>query len=453
MAQGDSGIRNGAPRSSSRTFITKMLLVDRVQNKWAKSILGTISTTVILSFLTLVATTLYHEARQFLSEIQNISQEEALAVARQNIGADTVDAIPFRNIDSDQQYIAVITKTPDDERPGCVPPVWTVHLLEGTEGMYHEVPDLRMKACDFKGVPNVDYSTYEGNHFPEWYRKKLFSVIDVDDDGNKEVHSVVREGGMGSGYTFRVDVYSSLERRHYWLAAVGEFSSPMLTYDTSTNLAQNSKVAGWMQEKARNLTFNKPVGKTTTPDEQERLYKEAVEEWLRANGRGFYEGKVDVREHPGDIPSLGSTVACSVDDEGFRWLSYFKGALFGYDESRHTYFVVYVPYSEYGWVDRMVAGKRYLWLEVGTNDGILAFDKESRALKIVPVPELSNFVKETTSQSGETYPIRLHDEDYRGLNVSDGSLRLGNTRLTLPAYIKTEEELAGATVCNAGYHI
>jgi hypothetical protein len=277
-------------------------------------------------------------------------------------------------------------------------------------------------------------------------------VLDIDGDGNEEVYSVVREGGMGSGYTFRIDVYSSLDKRRYWLAAEGEFSSPMLTYDSSANLAQNSQVAGWIQEKARNLTFNKPAEKTTTPDEQVRLYKEAVEEWLKANGRGFYEGKVDVREYPGNIPSLGSTVACSVDDEGFRWLSYFKGALFGYDESHHTYFVVYVPSSEYGWVDRMVAGRRYLWLEVGTHDGILAFDKVSRALKIVPVPELSTFVTETTSQSGQTYPVRIYDEDYKGLNVSDRSLYLGNTRLTLPAYIKSEDELANATVCNAGYH-
>jgi hypothetical protein len=100
----------------------------------------------------------------------------------------------------------------------------------------------------------------------------------------------------------------------------------------------------------------------------------------------------------------------------------------------------------------MVAGRRYLWLEVGTHDGILAFDKVSRALKIVPVPELSTFVTETTSQSGQTYPVRIYDEDYKGLNVSDRSLYLGNTRLTLPAYIKSEDELANATVCNAGYH-
>src|SRR5215210_6184824 len=107
--------------------------------------------------------------------------------------------------------------------------------------------------------------------------------MDVDDDGNNEVFSVVREGGVGSGYSFRVDVYSSLERRRYWLEAVGEFSSPMLTIDTSTNLAQNPEVAGRMQEKARDLTFNKPVDKTTKADEQVRLYMEAVEEWLRAN--------------------------------------------------------------------------------------------------------------------------------------------------------------------------
>jgi hypothetical protein len=37
-------------------------------------------------------------------------------------------------------------------------------------------------------------------------------VLDIDGDGNEEVYSVVREGGMGSGYTFRIDVYSSLDK-------------------------------------------------------------------------------------------------------------------------------------------------------------------------------------------------------------------------------------------------
>jgi hypothetical protein len=59
MAQSDSATRNDAPRSSTKRVITKLLLVDKVQNKWAKSILGAISTTVIISLLTLVATTLY----------------------------------------------------------------------------------------------------------------------------------------------------------------------------------------------------------------------------------------------------------------------------------------------------------------------------------------------------------------------------------------------------------
>jgi hypothetical protein len=180
--------------------------------------------------------------------------------------------------------------------------------------MYHEIPDLNMKACDFMGVPDVDYSTYEGKSVPEWYRKRLFGVLDMDDDGNREVYSVVREGGVGSVYSFRIDVYSSLAKKHYWLMAVGEFTSPMLTYDSPTNLAQTPEISGWIQEKARDLTYNKPADETTTPDEQ-RLYKEAVEEWLRTNGRGFYEGKVDVRQYPGNLPWQEDSVACSVDDD------------------------------------------------------------------------------------------------------------------------------------------
>jgi hypothetical protein len=94
--------------------------VDRVQNKLAKFVIGAVSGAVIVSLFSFGVRWTYQEVTQWLSDRQNIDHEEALKVARQYVGVNTVKAIPFRNERDDQQYIAVSTKLPEVGGPLCI---------------------------------------------------------------------------------------------------------------------------------------------------------------------------------------------------------------------------------------------------------------------------------------------------------------------------------------------
>jgi hypothetical protein len=430
-----------------KRFLRKLFLVDRVHNKWARSLIGAIITALILTALGWTAKFMYESVKLRLSEAQNISEEEALAIARTYVGAPAVKAIPFRNISSDEQYIAVAATPPGSECSTSdaicgrrisllegTDLLETTDLPRGTDIGYHKVPDLDMLARDF------------GKRDPS------FGVLDIDDDGNKEVYSIFRETTAGSSYEYEMNVYSSLEGELYWLRVRGEYSSPArLTY--SSDIERNAKIYHWMLKKAGDLSYFQ----TGLPGESAKMksYRDAVLEWPINHGRGFYKGPLDIREFRGKLPSIGG---CSVDDGKYKWFSLFKGPIVGHNKSKDSSFIVYVPYSEYGWVDRMVVGKRYLWLGIVTDGKIIVFDKESPALKTLPVPELATSQQEKfvpTTESGYTLPNTLDG----AFDVSDSSLyvirytynnsnRLHSkrVRLTLPDYI-TEDEFANATSC------
>jgi len=171
-------------------------------------------------------------------------------------------------------------------------------------------------------------------------------------------------------------------------------------------------------------------------------YEEAVQNWLRNNGRGFYEGSIEVRKYKGELPRP-EQIICSVDDDTHRWVSYLKGPVVGYSKAEHAYFVVYVPWSAYGWVSNIIVGARYLWLGVGTNEGILVYDKKVGALKIMPVPGVSDKGYEYTSPTGAIYPSSV----WGGLHVSGSALYEGDKRLTLPGYVKAKTEFEDAASC------
>jgi hypothetical protein len=434
-----------------KSFLRKLFLVDRVQNKWARSLIGAIITTLILTSLGWTAKTVYETVKLRRSEAQNISEEEALAIAKTYVGAPAVKAIPFRNISSDEQYIAVAATPPGCESAtsdaACGRMIYLlegIDLLEttdhprGTDLGYHKVPDLDMLARDF-GIRDPGLA----------YKGPAFGVLDIDDDGNKELYSILREVSAGSSYEYEIKVYTSIEKELYWLRVKGEYTSPaQLTY--SSDIERNARIYHWMLKMAGELSYFQSRG----PGESAKMkpYQDAVLEWLRDHGRGFYRGPLDIHEFRGKLPT---TVGCSVDDGTYKWFSFFKGPTVGHNKSENSSFVIYVPYSEYGWVDRMVVGKRYLWLGIVKDGKIIVFDKENPALKTLAVPELASLGQgkfELKTESGYTLPETL----YGGFDVSDSSLYVvqgtnnqKRVRLTLPDYV-AEDEFANATTCILG---
>jgi len=337
------------PRRFIRSFF------GRLKKKWVESLVALL---VGFSFalIALIWGGLFSKMKIYICDLRSISPREVMGVARQTLGAGVVEVVPFRNVDSEIQYIAVMHSESSDWR--LYPP--TFYVLEGLQDNY-QVRKTDIHVWDM-------FTFYQENLNLSSYIPFVFSIIDIDKDGNKEVYSVYRDGG-NAVYSFDIRVYDSLSRESYKLQGSGTYSAPFLDIELSDNAEHKTGLRSWMLEKSSKLNLC---------NEDCSLYTEAIRAWLRDNSKGFVEGKLTIREFQGNIPKSSASVECDINDGNFRWVSYFKGALFGYDKTRHVYFVLFVSYSRYDYVDRAVPGDRSLWFRTGQR--ILAFDKVDKVL-------------------------------------------------------------------------
>ena len=90
------------------------------------------------------------------------------------------------------------------------------------------------------------------------------------------------------------------------------------------------------------------------------------------------------------IPDTGGTIFCEIEDDNYQWISYFKGALFAYEKATNEHYVVYVPEHSYVYINSMVLGERYLWLNLINKKGVFVFDKKRKVFDLVPFDEPLN---------------------------------------------------------------
>ena len=86
--------------------------IARLRGKWVEALIATVIGLIITALLGFFWGIGITKAKTYYAEWNNMSYEDALAEANENVGAGTADVIPFRNADSDQQYIVVITDPP-----------------------------------------------------------------------------------------------------------------------------------------------------------------------------------------------------------------------------------------------------------------------------------------------------------------------------------------------------
>lgn len=76
-----------------------------LRDRWVETLIATLIGLSITAPLFYFWGEITEGVRLWNTERQTISHDEALAEARESLGAQTVDAIPFRNLDSSQHYI------------------------------------------------------------------------------------------------------------------------------------------------------------------------------------------------------------------------------------------------------------------------------------------------------------------------------------------------------------
>jgi hypothetical protein len=147
--------------------------------------------------------------KRYYAVSRNISQEEAIAVAREVIGANTREVIPFTSKDSDSQYIAVIAKPTPDQKNKSTLNRDRVYILEGINKVYR-VLEIDLTAYDMFFFNSNEISNPSLRNLREKdYLKSIFGVVDLNNDGNYEVYSIYRQGGSGA-YNFDIKIYEPL---------------------------------------------------------------------------------------------------------------------------------------------------------------------------------------------------------------------------------------------------
>lgn len=391
--------------SSLRTFLRE--IIDETRDKVTENIARIIITGIIATLILVSSYILI-----FFSDLQNISREEALAAAKVTVGANTLDAIPFRNKDTDKQYIAVTTF--EKQEFTVYPALADVILLEGTAQIY-QVRDTGMQA-----IVTSDEPTYKGKRFAD------IEIVDINNDGNKEVFA--RAGNFGSsGYTLELQLYDSLTRETHFLTYGGEYGDVPKISDSSSS--SSSTVTGWLLRQMEKVQFFDPSDEAVI--------------WEQNNGKGFHEGSMEIYEVQGEIDPRGS-VNCEIDDGDYKWISLFKGPVYAYDISRDVHFIVYVPWWVYGHVRSMISGEEYLWMGVAREDGLLVYHKSSRSLEIMPFPELEQLLANSGVEGvpDNVGTLQIRDETL----YFDGEF--GNLiRLSLPNKINFRQEFGNAVSC------
>jgi hypothetical protein len=260
--------------------------------------------------------------------------------------------------------------------------------------------------------------------------RAAFGAVDADGDGRREPYLASWWGGRG-GYTITLHLLDERERFPYSYDLFGAW-----TYleeregEFLSDPAPSARARRWMAEQASRVA---DVVDPLARDPLVRRHHGEVVQWERDQGMDFVEGPVRVRWRPGPAP-LAWGAGCRTRDGDLEWLT--DGMVWGYDRARDRHFLLY-RFGRYDSPHGVVPGRRYLWMgtaaRTGTGRGLLAWDRASRRIRVVPVPEL-----------GRALPVTCGEPRCGGppLSVRGGRLYGDTVRLTLPDSIVPAVEFA-----------
>jgi len=386
----------------------------------------------------------------------DIPREEALRLAKVNVGSRTVMAIPFHNIDDPNQYIAVWTDSGNDEcEPAATCPLgWgtlELNLMVGG-GVYQNFPThnraislvLRYAADD-----------------PEEYYPVYFALTDWNGDGAKEVLSFSDQNGMTAGYeeTF-VSLFDTKTRVTAQLRAMASSTDRSVKMIGSEDPAlhawliarydeyQRSK---GMRDCLRDIAGDLNCPETPSddiPDEDQPAYENRekwINRWVEMNGGNFTFGKIT----PAFSKELYEIVggSCSATDGKQTVSIEFKGEIFLTNEETMETTVLYVQDGRHHReIPGAVIGKRYFWLALAAEGKMIAIERETLESKAVNVENWSLVGEPESPQVQEKRKdVQLDGFDFeRGYITGDGK----RLKLSIDETPIDRSEFKDAKYCN-----
>jgi hypothetical protein len=405
-----------------KTFLNKL------REKWIEILITTL-VTLSFTFASLSWKALLGLVSDLKYEFNNISEREALRLAKEKFGIRALDAIPFRNKGDGRQFIAVAV-----DEYGYSDNDYSFYLMSGSSGIYNS-KQLPLVSITYPGI-NFYPGKESASPFPfpselaELYEPRaVFGVIDLDKDGFQEIYSISRTHTTAGSivYSVAVFIFNTKDGIYYSAEALtipGSLTFGNILYKPKS--PEEPEIETWIRHKinlvAHLLWFDQFPKNTGYSD-----YQSSVNQWITANGRGIsLSRQLSIMPISGKIPESGSSIYCEIEDEQYKWISYYKGAIFGYNKQKNENYVIYVPENNYLFSESMLSGKDYLWLGLVNKQGIFAFSKAYQHFELIPFSEAPK----------EEY-IYFFSEWGGAIGRLSGTLQVQDSKL----FLKTDETL------------
>jgi hypothetical protein len=165
-------------------------------------------------------------------------------------------------------------------------------------------------------------------------------------------------GGSGAG-TYTFSLFSLADMRLYEIGVSGQYSRMDDIGQIDPEIQNHRAVYDYLTHK---IATSRRIAHASGP--LSMLPENASAKWQLDNASAY--SLVSGVTRPGGTVSLaiaqydadlfsqnGATVLSSVENEQFRVASYFKGSVVGHDKRTAKYFIVWVPFDMYEWVDQL----------------------------------------------------------------------------------------------------
>ncbi|CAD7055909.1 hypothetical protein RHAB21_00819 [Pseudorhizobium halotolerans] len=435
--------------------------------------------------LVLLLGPVWTEVKRAWTNIDNISTDRALALARQVVGARVQIAIPFRNVGNPNQLIATwvtsdaarhdpcITSLDDDEdelpfydEQACPWGSGTAQaiLLVGNGDTYQEYPTGTYAFNIASPPPEV------GEAFSAADYHEYFGVTDWNGDGIMEILSIAAHAGPSVPiHVYRVTLFDT-----------GTYKSVQLEVQSDRNRtiqklrpteAENASRA-WLNDRWREFLkyysseecerdlsgkltciLIKDEWDSPLSQENEQIFVLAGklhQNWLEQNGSTFSIGKIKLNFLPGEIAETEENGYCEIEDGDVSFVNAFKGPLFVVDRKKKLSSALYViDGGHYREIPNVIVGREYVWLSLAQHDDLIAIRKATYETVLVDVAEWADGIpanavptfeaQEDEDTDDESPEVSGFPASYRTVKdvpistvvLEDGSLTLNGEPLSL----------------------
>lgn len=266
----------------------------------------------------------------------NLSKEEAMSVARKELGGNILQAIPF--VYKEKQLIAVRRSEKDSD-------------------FTHNVLIIELNGTSYKKIwqaPESPTSNFDDLKF------KLFTVENLNNDNQPELVYMDRNFGTLSGST-EVFVYSLKNEQTYSIIITEsvnyqESTGQVVEISENLKLAENKLIMEWLKKRLKDLNIlrepkdpKKIPALSTDP-------KLSEERWIQENSLKNGElknKKIQIHWYNGEPPNVGD-IQSEVTDGHMIYRTYFKSGVYAIDIKKKRFYVVYASDATVvDWIDKL----------------------------------------------------------------------------------------------------